>query len=188
MRRLWQRVSMQPVSRWHGWMVPWENTASLMFALFVFFPQPGTIRSVWLLLDLQKRPCSGKTRWDFNPIKQYSSDLHIDINVLNKKKKKNFQGLIVDAVGINRPRRNKVSVEVQRQPLRNRGKLISIQQPEALCSVQNNRACIVGDNRQLISQKAAFIGFFPALVKQQSPSMGVDLFYLCISSLKDCTS
>lgn len=27
---------MQPVSRWHGWMLPWENTASLMFALLVF--------------------------------------------------------------------------------------------------------------------------------------------------------
>lgn len=81
-----------------------------------------------------------------------------------------------------------MSVEVQRQPLRYRGKLISIQQPEALCSVQNNRAHIVGDNRQLISQNAAFIGFFPALVKQQPTSMGVDVFYVCISSLKDCTS
>lgn len=36
----------------------------------VFIPQPGAIRTVWLLLDLQKRPQSGKTRWELNPIKQ----------------------------------------------------------------------------------------------------------------------
>lgn len=142
MRRLWQRVSMQPVSRWHGWMVPWENTASLMFALFVFSPQPGAIRSVWLLLELQKRSCSGKTRWDFNPIKQHSSDLHIDINVLNKKNNNKKTSKARSSMPLAQIALGGRKWVVQCQPLRYRGKLI-IQQPEALCSAQNNTARIV---------------------------------------------